>query len=72
MLKIHHHHPISFFQFSVNVYNPLARSVTWPVRLPVNGSSYSVSDASGKSVDCQVSVSQHEVCDYQQSVKLTM
>lgn len=43
-------------QFSVNVYNPLARPVTWPVRLPVNGTAYSVSDASGKAVDCQVSM----------------
>ncbi|XP_062244206.1 lysosomal alpha-mannosidase [Platichthys flesus] len=41
-------------QFSVSVYNPLARPVTWPVRLPVNGESYSVSDAKGKAVDCQV------------------
>ncbi|XP_034756672.1 lysosomal alpha-mannosidase [Etheostoma cragini] len=41
-------------KFSVNVYNPLARPVTWPVRLPVNGTSYVVSDAGGKSVDCQV------------------
>ncbi|XP_074544747.1 lysosomal alpha-mannosidase [Halichoeres trimaculatus] len=41
-------------KFSVNVYNPLARPVTWPVRLPVNGSAYAVSDANGKSVDSQV------------------
>ncbi|KAM9313685.1 lysosomal alpha-mannosidase [Pholidichthys leucotaenia] len=41
-------------KFSVNVYNPLARPVMWPIRLPVNGDSYSVSDADGKSVDCQV------------------
>ncbi|XP_075939113.1 LOW QUALITY PROTEIN: lysosomal alpha-mannosidase [Anarhichas minor] len=41
-------------KFSVHVYNPLARPVTWPVRLPVNGSSYEVSDAEGRSVDCQV------------------
>ncbi|XP_070774105.1 lysosomal alpha-mannosidase [Enoplosus armatus] len=41
-------------KFSVNVYNPLARPVTWPVRLPVNGTAYVVSDAKGKSVDCQV------------------
>ncbi|XP_041641943.1 lysosomal alpha-mannosidase [Cheilinus undulatus] len=41
-------------KFSVNVYNPLARPVTWPVRLPVNGSVYEVSDANGKAVDCQV------------------
>eukprot|EP00064_Thunnus_orientalis_P022022 superscaffoldBa00007078_g22201 len=37
-------------KFSVNVYNPLARPVTWPVRLPVNGTAYAVSDANGKSV----------------------
>uniref|UniRef100_A0A8C4E9F8 Alpha-mannosidase n=1 Tax=Dicentrarchus labrax TaxID=13489 RepID=A0A8C4E9F8_DICLA len=41
-------------KFSVNVYNPLARPVTWPVRLPVNGTAYLVSDANGKSVDCQL------------------
>ncbi|KAF3852860.1 hypothetical protein F7725_006215 [Dissostichus mawsoni] len=41
-------------QFSVNVYNPLARPVSYPVRLPVNGSSYEVTDANGKPVDCQV------------------
>uniref|UniRef100_A0A8C2XQC3 Alpha-mannosidase n=1 Tax=Cyclopterus lumpus TaxID=8103 RepID=A0A8C2XQC3_CYCLU len=43
-------------KFSVNVYNPLARPVSWPVRLPVNGTSYKVSDAEGRSVDCQVCV----------------
>ncbi|KAG7274498.1 hypothetical protein CRUP_025691 [Coryphaenoides rupestris] len=37
-------------QFSVNVYNPLARPVVWPVRLPVNGSAYSVRDANGAPV----------------------
>uniref|UniRef100_A0A3Q0SVF1 Alpha-mannosidase n=1 Tax=Amphilophus citrinellus TaxID=61819 RepID=A0A3Q0SVF1_AMPCI len=41
-------------KFSVNVYNPLARPVTWPIRLPVNGTAYSVSDAKGKPVDCLV------------------
>uniref|UniRef100_A0A672YR33 Alpha-mannosidase n=1 Tax=Sphaeramia orbicularis TaxID=375764 RepID=A0A672YR33_9TELE len=41
-------------KFSVNVYNPLGRPVTWPVRLPVNGTAYAVSDAAGTSVDCQV------------------
>lgn len=41
-------------QFSVNVYNPLARPVSWPVRLPVNGKAYMVTDANGKSVDSQV------------------
>lgn len=46
---------LTLTQFSVNVYNPLARPVTWPVRLPVNGTAYVVSDANGKSVDSQVS-----------------
>ncbi|KAL6111177.1 man2b1 [Pungitius sinensis] len=41
-------------KFSVNVYNPLVRSVSWPVRLPVKGTSYKVSDAEGRPVDCQV------------------
>uniref|UniRef100_A0A8D3DGP9 Alpha-mannosidase n=1 Tax=Scophthalmus maximus TaxID=52904 RepID=A0A8D3DGP9_SCOMX len=41
-------------KFSVSVYNPLARPVTWPVRLPVNGTAYTVSDAKGQPVDCQV------------------
>uniref|UniRef100_A0A4W5MNW7 Alpha-mannosidase n=1 Tax=Hucho hucho TaxID=62062 RepID=A0A4W5MNW7_9TELE len=41
-------------KFSVNVYNPLARPVSWPVRLPVNGTAYSISDANGKAVDSQV------------------
>ncbi len=47
----------SFFilsQFSMNVYNPLGRTVSWPVRLPVNGSLYSVTDTNGKAVDSQV------------------
>ncbi|KAM6972243.1 LOW QUALITY PROTEIN: lysosomal alpha-mannosidase [Aplochiton taeniatus] len=41
-------------QFSVSVYNPLGRPVSWPLRLPVNGTEYAVVDASGKPVDCQV------------------
>ncbi|CAN9510730.1 unnamed protein product [Ophioblennius macclurei] len=41
-------------KFSVTVYNPLARPISWPVRLPVNGSAYLVSDAGGKTVDSQV------------------
>ncbi|KAL1005722.1 hypothetical protein UPYG_G00063150 [Umbra pygmaea] len=41
-------------KFSVNVYNPLARPVSWPVRLPVNGTAYSVTDSDGKAVDSQV------------------
>uniref|UniRef100_A0A672K917 Alpha-mannosidase n=1 Tax=Sinocyclocheilus grahami TaxID=75366 RepID=A0A672K917_SINGR len=40
--------------FSMNVYNPLGRTVSWPVRLPVNGSLYSVTDTKGKTVDSQV------------------
>uniref|UniRef100_A0A674B8A5 Alpha-mannosidase n=1 Tax=Salmo trutta TaxID=8032 RepID=A0A674B8A5_SALTR len=44
-------------KFSVNVYNPLARPVSWPVRLPVNGTAYSISDAKGKAVDSQVGLS---------------
>uniref|UniRef100_A0A8C6KDZ4 Alpha-mannosidase n=1 Tax=Nothobranchius furzeri TaxID=105023 RepID=A0A8C6KDZ4_NOTFU len=45
-----------FPQFSVGVYNPLAHPVTWPVRLPVNGTAYGVTDATGKPVDSQVCV----------------
>ncbi|XP_024863643.1 lysosomal alpha-mannosidase [Kryptolebias marmoratus] len=41
-------------QFSVSVYNPLAQPLTWPVRLPVNGTAYRVTDAEGKPVDSQV------------------
>uniref|UniRef100_A0A8C6KLS3 Alpha-mannosidase n=1 Tax=Nothobranchius furzeri TaxID=105023 RepID=A0A8C6KLS3_NOTFU len=41
-------------KFSVGVYNPLAHPVTWPVRLPVNGTAYGVTDATGKPVDSQV------------------
>ncbi|XP_061626669.1 lysosomal alpha-mannosidase isoform X1 [Phyllopteryx taeniolatus] len=41
-------------KFSVNIFNPLARPVSWPIRLPVNGTAYTVSDAEGKSVDCEV------------------
>ncbi|KAI7795198.1 lysosomal alpha-mannosidase [Triplophysa rosa] len=44
----------SSHKFSMNVYNPLARAVSWPVRLPVNGSQYSVTNANGKAVDSQV------------------
>ena len=47
---------LSLSQFSVNVYNPLARPVVWPVRLPVNGSAYGVRDAGGAPLACQVSV----------------
>lgn len=41
-------------QFTLTVYNPLGRPVLWPVRLPVNGSRYSVTDPQGNQVDCQV------------------
>ncbi|KAK0140408.1 Lysosomal alpha-mannosidase [Merluccius polli] len=41
-------------EFSVSVYNPLARPVVWPVRLPVNGSAYGVRDAGGAPLACQV------------------
>uniref|UniRef100_A0A671T4V8 Alpha-mannosidase n=1 Tax=Sinocyclocheilus anshuiensis TaxID=1608454 RepID=A0A671T4V8_9TELE len=41
-------------KFSMNVYNPLGRTVSWPVRLPVNGSLYSVTDTNGKAVNSQV------------------
>uniref|UniRef100_A0A8C1Z9Z1 Alpha-mannosidase n=1 Tax=Cyprinus carpio TaxID=7962 RepID=A0A8C1Z9Z1_CYPCA len=44
----------SSHKFSMNVYNPLGRTVSWPVRLPVNGSVYSVTDANGRAVDSQV------------------
>lgn len=41
-------------KFTVTVYNPLGRSVLWPVRLPVNGSHFSVTDPQGKTIDSQV------------------
>ncbi|XP_052465478.1 lysosomal alpha-mannosidase [Carassius gibelio] len=44
----------SSHKFSMNVYNPLGRTVSWPVRLPVNGSAYSVTDANGRAVESQV------------------
>uniref|UniRef100_A0A8K9X609 Alpha-mannosidase n=1 Tax=Oncorhynchus mykiss TaxID=8022 RepID=A0A8K9X609_ONCMY len=40
-----HTHTHNSSLFSVNVYNPLARPVSWPVRLPVNGTAYRISDA---------------------------
>ncbi|XP_072104661.1 lysosomal alpha-mannosidase [Mobula birostris] len=40
--------------FTVTLYNPLARAVRTYVRLPVNGSSYVVSDPEGSSVQNQV------------------
>ncbi|NXQ61843.1 MA2B1 mannosidase, partial [Anthoscopus minutus] len=41
-------------QFSVILYNPLARGVAWPVRLPVRGTSYAVTDPQGQPVASQV------------------
>uniref|UniRef100_A0A3B4E6M6 Lysosomal alpha-mannosidase n=1 Tax=Pygocentrus nattereri TaxID=42514 RepID=A0A3B4E6M6_PYGNA len=46
-------------RFSMNVYNPLARPVSWSVHLPVNGTSYNVTDSSGNVVDSQVIQSQY-------------
>lgn len=43
-------------QFLLNVYNPLARPVSWPVHLPVNGTVYNVTDSDGASVYNQVGV----------------
>ncbi|XP_039626448.1 lysosomal alpha-mannosidase [Polypterus senegalus] len=40
--------------FSVTLYNPLVRRITWTVRLPVNGTQYSVTDPAGKVVDNEV------------------
>ncbi|NXY26118.1 MA2B1 mannosidase, partial [Atrichornis clamosus] len=36
--------------FTVILYNPLAWGVAWPVRLPVSGSSYAVTDPQGQTV----------------------
>lgn len=41
-------------KFTVTVFNPLGRPVLWPVRLPVNGTQYSVTDPQGNKVDTQV------------------
>ncbi|XP_014118291.1 PREDICTED: lysosomal alpha-mannosidase [Pseudopodoces humilis] len=41
-------------QFSVILYNPLAWDVTWPVRLPVSGAAYAVTDPEGRPVASQV------------------
>ncbi|XP_041266700.1 lysosomal alpha-mannosidase [Onychostruthus taczanowskii] len=40
--------------FTVILYNPLAWGVTWPVRLPVGATSYSVTDPQGQPVASQV------------------
>ncbi|NXY52722.1 MA2B1 mannosidase, partial [Callaeas wilsoni] len=42
-------------QFTVILYNPLAWGVAWPVRLPVRGTSYAVTDPQGRPVASQVS-----------------
>ncbi|NXB04666.1 MA2B1 mannosidase, partial [Cnemophilus loriae] len=42
--------------FTVILYNPLAWGVAWPVRLPVKGSSYAVTDPQGRPVASQVSL----------------
>jgi len=47
--------PPSAPQFSVIVYNPLGRRLSWPVRLPVNGASYAVTDPQGQPVPSEVS-----------------
>ncbi|XP_031470049.1 lysosomal alpha-mannosidase [Phasianus colchicus] len=36
--------------FSVILYNPLPRRILWPIRLPVNGTSYVVTDPDGRAV----------------------
>ncbi|XP_033821330.1 lysosomal alpha-mannosidase [Periophthalmus magnuspinnatus] len=51
-------------EFTVTIFNPLGRPVLWPVRLPVNGTQYSVSGPDGNHVDSQVvpvSGSTHDV-----------
>ncbi|XP_066449799.1 lysosomal alpha-mannosidase [Eleutherodactylus coqui] len=40
--------------FNVFLYNPLGRAVTWNVRLPVNGVSYTVKGPSGETVSSEV------------------
>ncbi|KAM6288858.1 LOW QUALITY PROTEIN: lysosomal alpha-mannosidase, partial [Aegotheles albertisi] len=41
-------------RFTVTLYNPLARRVSWPIRLPVNGATYTVTDPQGQPVPSQV------------------
>lgn len=45
-------------QFTVILYNPLGRHVSWPIRLPVNGASYAVTDPQGQPVPSEVSPGQ--------------
>ncbi|XP_028908881.1 lysosomal alpha-mannosidase [Ornithorhynchus anatinus] len=40
--------------FRTILYNPLGRRVSWPVRLPVNGTAYTVRDPGGQPVPSQV------------------
>ncbi|KAM6389963.1 LOW QUALITY PROTEIN: lysosomal alpha-mannosidase, partial [Rhynochetos jubatus] len=44
-------------RFNVILYNPLSRRVSWPIRLPVNGTSYGVTDPQGQPVPCEDPVS---------------
>ncbi|XP_074990260.1 lysosomal alpha-mannosidase isoform X3 [Calonectris borealis] len=41
-------------RFTVILYNPLGRQVSWPIRLPVNGASYAVTDPQGQPVPSEV------------------
>ncbi|XP_052655960.1 lysosomal alpha-mannosidase isoform X1 [Harpia harpyja] len=41
-------------RFTVIFYNPLGRHVSWPIRLPVNGASYAVTDPQGQPVPSEV------------------
>ncbi|NXV39293.1 MA2B1 mannosidase, partial [Rissa tridactyla] len=45
-------------RFTVILYNPLGRPVSWPIRLPVNGGSYAVTDPQGQPVPSEVSPGQ--------------
>ncbi|KAF1500388.1 Lysosomal alpha-mannosidase, partial [Eudyptula minor novaehollandiae] len=45
-------------RFTVILYNPLGRRVSWPIRLPVNGASYAVTDPQGQPVPSEVSPGQ--------------
>ena len=47
------------WQFTITAYNPLARSVTGFIRVPVNMASYHVKGPSGKAVPSQVSSIAH-------------
>ena len=45
---------VSLFQFTMTVYNPIGRSVSHWVRLPVIGKTYVITDPNGKTVPYQV------------------